>query len=76
MIPLHVLDIVRESKLKEIDVWSPDTDVLILLMDLAANGHLGVFTILRMLTGKGAKHRAIDARERVAAIGILKNQED
>ena len=38
MIPLHVLDVIRETKLKNTDVWSPDTDVLILLIDLVANG--------------------------------------
>ena len=39
MVPLHVLDIIRESRFKTIDVWSPDTDVLV-LMDFVANGHL------------------------------------
>ena len=33
-IPLHVIDPIGDSTLKDIDVWSPDTDVLILLMDL------------------------------------------
>ena len=33
-IPLHVL--VRRSSTIKVDVWSPDTDVLILLMDLVA----------------------------------------
>ena len=40
MIPLHVVDIVRESKLRTIDVWSPYTDLRVLLIDLAANDHL------------------------------------
>ncbi len=74
MIPLHVLDIVRASSLRAIDVWSPDTDVLILLIDLAANGHLGVHTKLRFLTGKGTKYRSIDIRERVSAIGLEKSK--
>ena len=51
MIPLHVVDIARESKLRTIDVWSPDTDVLVFLIDLAANGHLGVLTTIRLLAG-------------------------
>ena len=33
MILLHVVDIVRGSKLRTTDVWSPDTDVLVLLID-------------------------------------------
>jgi len=41
MIALHILDAVKESKVKAINVWSPDTDILILLMDVAARGHLG-----------------------------------
>ena len=65
MIPLHVLDVLRETKLKDIDVWSPDTDVLILLIDMVAHGHLGEFTNLRFLTGKGAKYRAIDVPDQV-----------
>lgn len=69
MIPLHVLDVLRETKQKDIDVWSPDTDVLILLIDLVACGHLGEFANLRFLTGKGAKYRAIDIPDRVSAIG-------
>ena len=57
VIPLHVVDIVRGSKLRTIDVWSPDTDVLVLLIDLAANNHLGVLITLRLLTGNVAKYR-------------------
>ena len=56
MISLHVVDIIRGSKLRTIDVWSPDTDVLVLLIDLAANDHLGVLTTLRLLTRKAAKY--------------------
>ena len=36
MIHLHVIDAISDSTLRAIDVWSPDTDVLILLMDLVA----------------------------------------
>jgi len=39
MIPLYVLDAVKESKMKAINIWSPDTDVFILLMDVAPRGH-------------------------------------
>ena len=37
MIPLHVFDAIGDSTLRDIDVWSPDTDVPILQMDLVAN---------------------------------------
>ena len=46
MILLHVSDINGDSTLRDIDVWSPDADVLILLMDLVAHGRLGAFTKL------------------------------
>jgi len=74
MIPLHVLDAIRESRFSQIDVWSPDTDVLVLLMDLVANGHLKSPTTLQFLTGKGAKYRKIDVGDRVAAIGRQKSK--
>ena len=35
-IPLHVIDTIGDSTLRDTDVWSPDTDALILLMDLVA----------------------------------------
>ena len=74
MIPLHVPDVLRETKLKDIDVWSPDTDVLILLIDLVAHGHLGEFNNLRFLTGKRAKYRAFDVPDRVSAIGTERDK--
>ena len=46
VIPLYVIDAIGDSSLRDIDVWSPDTDVLILLMDLVAHGRLGGFTKL------------------------------
>ena len=68
MIPLHVIDAIGDSTLRDIDVWSPDTDVLILVMDLVACGRLGAFTKLNFLTGKGDKYRSINIRERVSVI--------
>ena len=38
MIPLHVIDAIGDSTLRDIDVWSPDTDVLFLLVDLVTHG--------------------------------------
>jgi len=48
--------------------------VLILLIDLAANGHLGTSTRLRFLTGKGKIYIVIDIRDRVSVIGADKTK--
>lgn len=74
MIPLHVLDSIRYSTIRDIDVWSPDTDVLILLIDLVAHGRLGSLTKLKFLTGKGNRYRSIDVLERVHSIGSAKSK--
>ena len=50
-------NITTKKLMKIIDVWSPDTDVLILLMDLAASNEIGDSTPLKFLTGKGEKYR-------------------
>ena len=68
LIPLHVLDSIAECNTRHIHVWSPDTDVL-LLMDIASRHHLGESTKLTFVTGKGAKHRSIDVLGRVSALG-------
>ena len=64
MIPLHVIDAVGDSSLRDIDVWSPNTDILILLMDLVAHERLDAFTKLNFLTGKGDKYRSITGSPR------------
>ena len=74
MIPLHVIDAVGDFTLSAIDVWSPGTDILSLLMDLVAHGQCGAFTKLNFLTGKGDKCRSINIRERVSVIGREKCQ--
>ena len=73
-IPLHVLHSIKESTYKHIDVISPDTDVLILLMDLVSRGDLGPLTSLVLKAGKGKQTKAIDAVERVNCIGRAKSQ--
>lgn len=57
-------------------VWSPDTDVLTILRDLASRDRLGFQTRLKFLTGKATKYEEIDVVERVGlhAIGSLKSQ--
>ena len=72
MIPRQVIAFVEVDHRREICVWSPDTDVLTLLIDLASR-HLGTQTRLKFLTGKAAKHREIDVVERVNVIGIRKS---
>ena len=74
MIPLHVIDAIRDSTLRDIDVWSPDIDVLILLMDIVAHGPRCAFNKLNFLTVKGNKYRSINIRERVTDIGREKCQ--
>ena len=74
MILLHVLDTIRETTFKEIHVRCSDTDVLVLLMDLASSNRLGPLTELIMLTGVGAKYREIDVQQRTEAVGVLKAQ--
>ena len=63
MIPLHAIDAIGNFTLRHIDVWSPDIDVLILLMDLVTHGRLGTFTKLNFLTGKSDKYRSITIRK-------------
>ena len=72
LIPLHVLDSIRDNTFKEVHVRCSDTDVFVLLMDLASNNHLGPLTRLIMLTGVGAKYREVDIRQRVEAVGASK----
>ena len=73
LMPHQVLACVEEDHRREICVWSPGTDVLTLLMDLASR-RLGTQTRLKFLTGKAAKCREIDVMERVNTIGIHKSQ--
>jgi len=55
-----------------IDVWSPDTDVFILLLDLVAHGRLSSGSRLQFVTGRGIKHRKIDVVEKAHAYGLQK----
>jgi hypothetical protein len=74
MIPHQVLASVSEGAYRDVFVWSPDTDVLILLLHLASSGRLGEQTGLKFLTGRGVKFRQIDVINRMKAIGIQKSQ--
>jgi hypothetical protein len=57
LIPHQVMASIGESAWREVCAWSPDTDVLALLLDLVSCGHLGAQTRLKFLTGKGIKYR-------------------
>ena len=70
---LHVLGIVRRSSTIKVDVWFPDTNVLILLMDLVAHAEQRLHAV-NLLTGKGTKYRTIDVLERVKAVGKEKSK--
>ena len=49
LIPLHVIDSLSSCTMIEIDVFCADTDVLVLLMDLVANGYHGPMTKLNFV---------------------------
>ena len=69
LIPHQVLASVANGTMREIYVWSPDTNVLHLLLNLVSCGHISSPTRLKLITGKGTKKREIDVFERVQAIG-------
>ena len=65
-----VLTSVSQGGLYHIDVWSPDTDVLILLLDLVANKHIQRLNQLNFMTGKGITYKKIDVVECVQVIRV------
>ena len=68
----QVLTSVSLGGLHHIDVWSPDIDVLILLLDLVANKHIQRPNQLNFITGKSTTYRKFDLVERVQVIGLSK----
>ena len=73
-IPLHIIRVLRESTYKHIDVFSPDTDVLVLLVDLVSRGHVGALTNIILHAGKYKIPKDIDVVQRVDALGKRKAQ--
>ena len=72
-IPLHVLDATSLStSIRDIYVWSPDTDVFLLLLDLVATST--VQGDVKLLTGRGKFYRTIDVKERCVVIGPEKSK--
>ena len=74
LIPNQVLASAVCGASRRICVWSPDTDVLLLLVDLVASRQITFPTSLKFHTGKGMKKREIDIFERVQVIGRRKCQ--
>ena len=74
LIPLHVIYAFKDYTWCEVCVLSPDTDVFVLLIDVAANGHLGVRAQLKFITGKCANQHTINILERMCLLGIRKSQ--
>lgn len=52
LIPLHLIDCLRDTILKEVIVYSQDTDVLILLIDLGGNDKAGPLTVVEFVNSK------------------------
>lgn len=73
-IPLLLLHSLSLSTYKHVDVYSPDTDVLVLLMDLASRGNTGALTNIIMHAGKESAPKPIDIMDRVQIIGRRKSQ--
>lgn len=72
LIPNQVLRSIDEHLSQELCVSTPDTDVLVLLLDLVSGGRYGNLNCLKFLTGKATNYREIDVIQRVRAIGIHK----
>jgi len=73
LIPNQVLHSLEHLS-QEICVSSPNSDVLVLLLDLVSRGRCGNLNSLSYLTGKGTNYRETDVIQRVQAIGIYKCQ--
>ena len=72
--PLLISHSLSNDKYKHFDVYSPDTDVLVELMDLVSNGVSGELTGITMHAGTQRSPQKIDIRDRVRCVGIRKSQ--
>ena len=73
LIPHHVLASAANGASQDC-VWSADTDVLLLVLDLVSCECIATPTSLAFSTGKGAKKQEINVFERVQVIGRHKCQ--
>ena len=70
---MHVPEASRaDGDIWDIDVYSPDTDVFIYLMDMFSNNYIE--GKLCFITGKGKAMRTIDIRTRYEALGCEKSK--
>jgi hypothetical protein len=70
---MHVLDASKtDGDTRDIDVYSPDTDVFVYLMDLFSSNNIA--GQVRFITGKGKAKRTIDIRTRCEAVGTEKSK--
>ena len=59
LIPMHVMDASKTDRdIRDIDVYSPDTDIFVLLIDLVTNNNIE--GKLYFITGKGKSRRRIN----------------
>ena len=73
-IPLLLCHSLSSSTYKQVEVYSPDTDVLVLLMDLVSTGNTGAATNVILHAGKERKPKDIDIVARVECIWRRKSQ--
>jgi hypothetical protein len=73
LIAMHVLDASKtDGDTQDIDVYSPDTDVFVYLMDLFLSNNIA--GQVRFITGKGKAKRTIDIRTRCETVGTEKSK--
>ena len=72
--PMLICYSLSNDKYKHFDVYSPDTDVLVELMDLVSNGVSGALTSIIMHAGTSRKPDKIDIRDRVRCVGERKSR--
>ena len=73
-IPLVINFSLSEDKYKHFDVYSPDTDVLVELIDLVSNGVSGALTSTTLYAGNERYPKKIDVMNRVRCLGKRKSQ--
>ena len=73
-IPLLMNFSLSENTYKHFDVYSPDTDVLVILMDLVSNGYTGTLTSIILHAGNEKSPKTIDVLDRVKCVGKRKSQ--
>ena len=70
LIPNQLLSACAARPSCAVDIWSPDTDVLLLLMDLVSNDLISESSTVRFRN----HHRSLNVRDCVTAVGKKKSQ--